>query len=494
MTDATAEPIVAPAPAPASATAAGIEPDGAPLDRAALARRAGEPAEPAPVRIAHLGLGAFHRAHQAWYTDVADPAGEWGIAAFTGRSPQAADELAAQGGLYTLLERSADGDAVSVVDSISEAVDGARVDRLVETIAAPGTALVTLTITEAGYAVDADGRPDESNTDVRSDLDWLRRNLAASDFDLSAPPRTALARLLAGVEARRRSGAGPLAIVSCDNLPSNGDLTRAAMLELAERTSPATLEYLSSHVSFVSTSIDRITPKTTPEDVAAVARLSGWRDRSPVVTEPFHDWVLSGEFGSGRPEWERAGARFVDDIDPFERRKLWLLNGAHTLLAYAGAARGHRTVAEAVADPVSRAWVEEFWSEAVRHLPAADLDLDRYRAALLERFDNARIQHLLAQIGQDGVTKLRVRIAPVLLAERAAGRDGAASVRALGAWVAAARAGALPADRAGLALAEAAAESRERAVVALLRLVDPALVEDPAVVAAVAAAAGARRD
>ncbi len=378
-----------------------------------------------------------------------------------------------------------------MIDAISEAVDGARVDRLVEHVAAPDTAIVTLTVTEAGYALDADGRPDLANPAVAADVDWLRRNLDAAQFDLSDAPRTALARLLAGVEARRRAGAGPLAIVSCDNLPENGELTRSALFELAELASAtATREHLAEHVTFVSTSIDRITPKTTPADVAAVAAATGWRDRSPVVTEPFHDWVLSGEFRAGRPAWERAGARFVDDIDPFERRKLWLLNGSHTLLAYAGAARGHRTVAEAVGDPEVRSWVEQFWAEAVRHLPAEGLDLDAYRAALLDRFDNARIQHLLGQIGQDGTTKLRVRIAPVLRAERAAGRDGEASVRVLGAWVAAARDGRLPADRAGDALAAAASESGERAVVELLRLVDSELLEDASVVAAVARAAG----
>ncbi|GAA1820594.1 mannitol dehydrogenase family protein [Agromyces neolithicus] len=462
------------------------------LNRRNLSARTGAASEPAPVRIAHLGLGAFHRAHQAWYTDVADEANEWGIAAFTGRSPQAAEELAAQDGLYSLIERSVDGDSITVIDSISEAVDGARVDRLVEHVAAPDTALVTLTVTEDGYALGADGRPDLANPSVAADVEWLRHNLGAAEFDLSGAPRTALARLLAGVEARRRSGAGALAIVSCDNLPENGELTRAGIFELAELAgATATREHLAEHVTFVSTSIDRITPKTTPADVAAVAAATGWRDRSPVVTEPFHDWVLSGEFGAGRPAWEKAGARFVDDIDPFERRKLWLLNGSHTLLAYAGAARGHRTVAEAVGDPEVRSWVEQFWAEAVRHLPAEGLDLDAYRAALLERFDNARIQHLLGQIGQDGTTKLRVRIAPVLRAERAAGRGGEASVRVLGAWVAAARDGRLPADRAGDALAAAAAASGERSVVDLLRLVDPELLEDPAIVAAVSRAAGA---
>lgn len=464
--------------------------DGRDLNRRNLAARTGTASQPAPVRIAHLGLGAFHRAHQAWYTDVADEANEWGIAAFTGRSPLAAEEIAAQDGLYSLVERSVDGDAVTVIDSISEAVDGARVDRLVEHVAAPTTALVTLTITEAGYALDADGRPDLANPAVGSDVEWLRRNLDAAALDLATPPGTALARLLAGVEARRRAGAGPLAIVSCDNLPENGDLTRSGLFALADFASaPATRDFLAEHVTFVSTSIDRITPKTTPTDVAAVAAATGWRDRSPVVTEPFHDWVLSGEFRGGRPAWERAGARFVDDIDPFERRKLWLLNGSHTLLAYAGAARGHRTVAEAIGDPEVRSWVEQFWAEAVRHLPAEGLDLGAYRAALLDRFDNARIQHLLGQIGQDGTTKLRVRIAPVLRAERAAGRDGAASVRVLGAWVAAARDGRIPADRAGDALAAAASESGERSVVELLRLVDPELLEDPLVVVAVARAA-----
>jgi fructuronate reductase len=160
-------------------------------------------------------------------------------------------------------------------------------------------------------------------------------------------------------------------------------------------------------------------------------------------------------------------------------------------MAYAGAARGHRTVAQAIGDPVVRAWVEEFWSEAVRHLPSEGLDLNAYRSALLDRFRNARIRHLLDQIGQDGTTKLRVRIVPVLKAERAAGREGAASVRALGAWVAAARDGRLPVDRAGAALAAAATEPGERAVVALLRLLDHEVADEPSIVASVARAASA---
>ncbi|MFF2632455.1 mannitol dehydrogenase family protein [Microbacterium sp. NPDC058021] len=460
------------------------------LVRAAAAARTGRSFDPAPVRMAHLGLGAFHRAHQAWYTDASDDRNEWGIRAFTGRSPRAAEELSAQDGLFSLIERSVDGDAVILVDSIVDAVDGARVDRLVETVAAPTTAIVTLTITEAGYALDAQRRPDVSQTSVAADLAWLRANLPASRLDLSAPPRTAPARLLAALEARRRAGSGPIAVVSCDNLPANGEVARSGVVALAELAgTDETLAYLHDHVSFVTSSIDRITPKTTDADLDAVRALTGWVDRAAVVTEPFHDWVLSGEFPAGRPAWERAGARLVDDIEPFERRKLWLLNGAHSLLAYAGAARGHETVAAAIADPTVRSWVEQLWSEAVHHLPGEHLALDAYRAALLERFDNGRIQHLLAQIGQDGTTKLRVRIAPIILAERAAGRDADAGTRALGAWVALALAGRLPADRIGSALPQAAGQGGERSVIALLELIDPQLVADPAVVLAVSRAA-----
>lgn len=459
------------------------------LNRAAAAERTGKAFDRAPVRIAHLGLGAFHRAHQAWYTDVVDEANEWGIRAFTGRSATAAEELAVQDGLYALIERSVQGDTITLVDAIVDAVDGARVDILAETLADPATAIVTLTITEAGYALDAAHRPDLSNADVAADVEWLRAHLAADVLDVVTGPTTALARLLTGLDARRRAGAGPIAVVSCDNLPGNGKLTEGALISLAELAGASEmLAYLSTHVTFPSTSIDRITPKMTSAELALVRDETGWDDHSPVVTEPFRDWVISGEFPAGRPAWENAGARFVDDIDPFERRKLWLLNGSHSFLAYAGAARGHDTVAEAIGDPQIRTWVNEFWDEAARHLSEPHLGIDDYRAALLDRFDNARIQHLLAQIGQDGTTKLRVRIAPVLLAERAAGRSGSASVKVLASWVAGALDGRLPSDSIGAAVAQAAGGQRDRAVPALLALIDERLT-DPDIVAAVALAA-----
>jgi fructuronate reductase len=441
-----------------SAETQGSATTGADHPRPRLNRRLQKAATTAPVRIVHLGLGAFHRSHQAWYTHHAGDAAEWGIASFSGRRPDAAEILAAQDGLFTLVQRSGGGDEFELVASIVEAVDGADLQRLKELVAAPETAIVTLTITEAAYALDG------SNG----------RSLEAS---------TPLGRLVLALAARRDAGAGPIAVVSCDNLARNGQVTREAILALAawpagQAGSFAGLaDWIDSNVSFVSTSVDRITPRTTTADLAGVAKTCGYRDEAAVVTEPFHNWVLSGSFPAGRPRWEDAGAVFVDDIEPYENRKLWLLNGAHSILAYSGQFRGHETVAEALTDTVCREAVEEFWDEAARHLPAS-LMIPDYRAALLERFGNARIAHHLAQIAMDGTTKLRMRALPVLNSERAAGRRGDGAARMLAVWIAYLSAAAefqdpqTPEIRAALTL-----EGHGRTA-ALLALLKPELADD----------------
>lgn len=466
------------------------------LSRRALADRTGTPLRVPPVRIVHIGLGAFHRAHQAWYTANAADAAEWGIAAFTGRSAAVADQLAPQDGLYTLIERSDDGDSVSVVPSIVEAVDGADLGRFVELIAAPATSIVTMTITEAGYRLASDGAPDRSDEVMTSDIRWLRGALAAPELpdpeaDAENAPKGTLGRLLLGLEARRRAGAGPITIVPCDNIPNNGAFVERGLIALAEGVSAATSDWVRANVSFVSTSVDRITPRTTQEDVATAARLSGWLDAAPVVTEPFHDWVLSGAFPAGRPAWESAGARFVSDIEPFERRKLWLLNGAHSLLAYAGTLLGYETVSAAIGDPRLRRWVEQLWDEAVRNLPAKGLDLDAYRGDLLARFENSRIEHRLAQIATDGLTKLRVRVAAVALLERAAGRDAAGCARAVAAWVALLRTGRRLADAQFAAVETALGDGDAGCVPRLVALLDDTLGQDAGFVASVQSAADA---
>ncbi|MBT2247267.1 mannitol dehydrogenase family protein [Arthrobacter sp. BHU FT2] len=392
------------------------------------------PVAKAPVRIVHLGLGAFHRSHQAWYTQHAGDAAEWGIAAFTGRRPDAAESLSAQDGLYTVVERGDTGDTFELVGSIVEAVDGADAGRLAALISAAGTAVVTLTITEAAYGLGADGRLDGSAPGVLADLQELRAGEGGK-------PATPVGRLVQALAARKAAGAGPLAVVCCDNLSNNGTVARNAVVGMARAWDPALAAWIADGISFVSTSVDRITPRTTEADVDAVQEACGYYDNSPVVAEPFRNWVLSGSFPAGRPRWEDAGAVFVDEIEPYENRKLWLLNGAHSLLAYAGQLRGHATVAEALADPVCHAAVEHFWDEAEANLSGAaahgaDLQIPAYREQLLARFRNARIAHHLTQIAMDGSTKLRMRAVPVLTAERDGGRSGAGAAAMIAAWVA----------------------------------------------------------
>jgi fructuronate reductase len=477
---------------------------------------AGRP--PADPRLVHLGLGAFHRAHQAWYTARA---GGWGIVAFTGRSPQAAEDLAAQDGLYTLIERGAEGDRFEVLDAIVEAHDAGDLATLEDLLAQPNTAVVTLTITEAGYHVrqTPDGPVlDLDDPQVAADLERLRSCTDEDRVDVDAVVRagglrTAAARLVAGLAARRAGDGWPLAIVSCDNLSGNGAVARAAVAGLAEALDPALAAWIGEKVSFVDTSIDRITPRTTDADRDLVAEATGFHDASPVVTEPFTSWVLSGDFPAGRPDWEQAGAQFVADLEPFERRKLWLLNGAHSLMAYLGMLRGHETVAEALADRHVSEAVEALWDADERQLTDPQLDIPGYRRSLRERFENPRIAHRLAQISQDGSVKLAERVVPVLRAERDADRDGHALLVPLAAWadLAAARhragedladaqadrmAAALePAADAGSEATETTDDSSADAVAAetarLLAVIDPQLAEDEAIVAGVAALRGA---
>jgi len=437
------------------------------------------------VRIVHLGLGGFFRAHQAWYTGAAPDAADWGIAAFTGRSRALADELTRQHGRYTLVVRGPHGDDMSEQRAVSEALPGADLAAWGDRMARPEVAVVTLTVTEAGYRRDPHGGLDVDDPQVRADLAALRdggADLAA--LRGGAAVVTAPGRLVAGLAARRAAGAGPLAVVSCDNLPGNGTVTARVVTELASTADPALAGWIRDNVSFVTTMVDRITPRTTSDDVRAVEKRTGRRDAAPVVTEPFTEWVLSGEFPAGRPAWEAAGARFVDDVHPHETRKLLLLNGGHSLLAYLGSARGHDTIAGAMADPVCRGWLDQWWDDAAWHVPLPAADLTAYRAALVERFDNPRIRHTLAQIAADGSQKIPIRVLPVLRAERAEGRLPTGAVRILAAWIAHLRGAGAPVNDPG------AAPYRERAAspAAVLALLAPDLAADTALTEALAAA------
>ena len=436
------------------------------------------------VRIVHLGIGSFARAHQAWYTAHAPDAAEWGIAAFTGRRPDIAAALAPQDGLYTLITRAAEGDIFEVVPAIAAVHAVGEHDAYLGYLARSEVALVTITVTEAGYLLGSDGHLDTSRDVLVADLAALRADPRAGVVSLPA-------KLVAGLLARRAAGAGALTVLSCDNLPDNGAVTRVVVSELAALVDETLPGWVAEHVDFATSMVDRITPATTDEDRALVRERSGYEDADPVPTEPFSEWVVSGAFPAGRPRWEDAGATLVDDVGPFEQRKLWLLNGAHSQLAYTGSIRGHTTIAEAVADPACRAEVEAFWDEAVRHLQLTGETVTAYRAALLARFANPRVRHRLAQIAADGSTKLKVRTLPPLRAERVVGRLPEGCATTLAAWVLHLRGVGAPLSDPGAALAQQAATSGElaAAVPAVLRTLQPGLGDDVQLVALVLARA-----
>ncbi|MBO0703310.1 MAG: mannitol dehydrogenase family protein, partial [Candidatus Dormibacteraeota bacterium] len=350
----------------------------------------------APVRVLHVGPGAFFRAHQAWYTGHASR--EWGIAAVTGRSNTAVETLGPQGGCYTLLTRGPERDEAEAVGSISEVVAYGD-PRAADLLAAPSLTVVTLTVTEAGYQA---GAP-------------------------------VLTRLLQGLDRRRQAGAGPHSLVACDNLAGNGTVLRSAVLSGAP---PELRAWIEDSCSFPSTVVDRITPATTEEDRAVVADLMGWEDRAVAVTEPASEWIIEDRFPAARPPWELAGARFVDDVAPFEQRKLRILNAGHSLLAYRGLAAGLRFVHEAFGDGVLHQAVVDLWRETRRWMMPAALDgVDEYCATVETRWTNPRLPHALAQIAMDGSLKLRQRLVPTIREAREQGAEPVAGAGLLGAWV-----------------------------------------------------------
>jgi len=377
--------------------------------------------------IVHLGVGAFHRAHQAWYTQHASTSEDpWSIVAFTGRSPEQARLLQASGGGYTLITRGPDGDGFERVDSIRSAHDGADRPAWERAVAAPDTRLITLTVTEAGYRADAHGNLDLADAAVVADLRAAR---SGADAALATAP----VRLAAGLSARRSADAGPLTVISCDNLPGNGAITRAVVLQAAAELDPALPAWIDANVGFRSSMVDRITPRTVPADIDAVERATGVRDEAAVVTEPFSEWII--ERGFTGPAWERAGVRLTDDLAPYEERKLRILNGAHSLLAYRGLLAGHEHVADAFADPAVREQVEEYWASAAESCSLPRPELDEAVDATRGRFANPRIRHALAQIALDGEIKLRHRVVPVLAHAVRNGGSAPAPASAIAAWM-----------------------------------------------------------
>lgn len=399
---------------------------------ATLARLPPSVARPAYDRAAlgtgilHFGPGAFHRVHQAWYVERLlqhDP--RWGICAASLRSAGLHEALAPQDGLYTLAVRDQQC-THQVIGALRESLVAPRDPAAVlQRLAAPGIRAVTLTVTEKGYGLGADGALDLARPDVQQDL-------ATPDA-----PTTLVGFLLEGLARRRAAGIAPPAILSCDNLSDNGPRLRAAIVAMARARDRGLGDWIAQEVAFPRSMVDSITPATTDALRAEVAAATGLEDRWPVQREAFVQWVIEEHRAADGPDWAAAGAILTDDVPAWERAKLRLLNGAHSTLAYVGALAGHATVSEAIADPALAGFVERLWAQEV--LPGLraprGLDLAAYAAAVLARFRNPVIRHELAQIAWDGSQKLPIRIQAGLAQNLAEGRPIAHLCLPLAAWM-----------------------------------------------------------
>ena len=370
------------------------------------------------VGIVHFGIGAFHRAHQAWYTDAALNAGErdWAILGVSMRSPGVAAQLNPQDGLYTLVECSAQGRSARVIGSVHEVlVAGVARACLAIALTAPQTRIVSFTVTEKGYCRKADG---------------------ALDFDAAA--RGFYPILSDALRERQAAGCGGLTLLSCDNLADNGRQLARLMREWLAREAPDLVAWFEAECTCPSTMVDRIVPATTSADRAEVAQLLGCLDEGAVMTEPFSQWVIEDRFARGRPAWENFGAQLVADVAPYETAKLRMLNGAHSALAYLGLQRAHTYVHEAMGDRAIRPLIEGIMrDEAAPTVAAAPgQDLDAYADALLARFDNPALNHKLIQIAMDGSQKIPQRWLETLEAQRLRGRECPGLLAAISAWIA----------------------------------------------------------
>lgn len=378
--------------------------------------------------VVHLGIGAFHRAHQAAVFDAALASGDprWGVTGVSLRSASVRDQLELQDGLYTLLVRSGTGTQARVIGSVLDVLVAPEdPSRVVDAIAAADTHLVTLTITEKGYKLDrATGGLLTDDADIAHDMASLEA------------PRTAPGLIVAGLRLRRAVGLPALTIMSCDNLPHNGALLRDAVLAMARAHDAGLADWIAAEAAFPSTMVDRIVPATTDEDIASLAGLLGMEDRAMVKTEPFTQWVIEDWFCGPRPDFAALGVQLTDRVAPWEDAKLRLLNGAHSAIAYLGGLAGDEFVHQFVAREAGRALIEKLWDEAQETLdPPAGLDIPAYRAALLERFGNPALQHRTRQIAMDGSQKLPQRLIQPLAERAAAGRPSPALELAVAAWM-----------------------------------------------------------
>jgi fructuronate reductase len=381
------------------------------------------------IGIVHLGIGAFHRAQQAVYTDdaLAEEVGDWGICGVSLRTPDVRDRLVPQDGLYTSVEKSPQGIRRRVIGSVREVLFlGDERERIQARLHAPATQIVSLTVTEKGYCHDpASGRLNFAHPDIAHDLADPARS------------RSAVGLIVAALDARRVSHAQPFTVLCCDNLPHNGALLQGLALAFAEARDPVLARWIEDNASFPSTMVDRIVPATTDADIADNDQALGLHDAAPVVHEPFKQWAIEDRFGAGRPAWDRVGVEFVADVAPFEAMKLRLLNASHSAFAYLGYLAGCEFIYQVAAQPEFVAFMRRLMREEVAptlKLPAG-VDVAAYENALVERFGNPALPHRTQQIAMDGSQKLPQRLLATVRDNLAAGRSIELLTLAVAGWM-----------------------------------------------------------
>ena len=378
--------------------------------------------------VVHLGIGAFHRAHQAVVFDDAIKGGDlrWGVLGASLRSPGVRDQLNPQDGLYTLVVRDGSDEHLRVIGAGRGVLVGPENPAaLVAAMADADVQIITLTVTEKGYRLDP----------ATGDLLLDDPEVAADLADIAAP-RTAPAFIVAALQARKAAGLKPFTVISCDNIPHNGRRIRAGVIAMARHIDPALADWIEAEGAFPQTMIDRIVPATIPEDIEKLRARLGVEDQGMVKAEPFTQWVIEDWFAGERPDFASLGVQLTDAVEPWEDAKLRLLNGAHSAVAYLGALSGHEHVHEAVAVPAFRAYVEALWDEAQTTLnPPPGLDISAYRAELMARFSNAALMHRTRQIAMDGSQKLPQRLLAGAAERLAAGQGIEAIALCVAAWM-----------------------------------------------------------
>jgi len=359
-------------------------------------------------RIIHLGCGAFHRAHQAVYThhllEVTE--GDWGLCEvnlMSGNGQKLIENLKKQQLLYTVVEKGAETTEYKIIGAINEVlhpkIDG--VEAVLQAMARPQTAIVSLTVTEKGYCIDAaSGQFDINNPLIQNDL----ANPHA--------PSSAIGYIVEALRLRREQGLKAFTVMSCDNLRDNGHSAKAAVLGLALARSPELAEWIEANASFPCTMVDRIVPAATPETLQEIADKLGAFDPCAIACEPFSQWVIEDHFVNGRPDWDKVGVQFVADVVPFEMMKLRMLNGSHSFLAYLGYLGGYETISATMEDPAYRkaAFSMMLQEQAPTLSMPEDIDLRAYATSLIERFSNPALCHRTWQIAMDGSQKLPQRM------------------------------------------------------------------------------------